>query len=120
MEEGEAIHELAHVLERELNIYTRKSFVDVLRDGLGKFDFSNIDYVPDEYEKTIFVLKNSKFVSKYQGRLYEEVGFQNEDGEWNQYSLAEYFAEGYKEYILNPNRLKRKDKKLYDFIEGLT
>ena len=119
LEEGEAIHELAHVLERSLNIYGNEEFVDILRDGLGKFDFSSIDYIPDKYEKAIFVLKSPKFVSEYQGRLYEEVGFQKNDGQWNPYSLAEYFAEGYKEYILNPQKLKNKDKKLYDYIEGL-
>lgn len=119
LEQGEAIHELAHVLERELNIYDRTEFVNILVDGLGEFDLLNIDYIPDKYGKAIFVLNNPKFVSEYQGRLYEEVGFQKNDGQWNQYSLAEYFAEGYKEYILNPEKLKSKDKKLYDYIEGL-
>lgn len=119
LEQGEAIHELAHVLERELNIYDRTEFVNILVDGLGEFDLLNIDYIPDKYGKAIFVLNNPKFVSEYQGRLYEEVGFQKDDGQWNQYSLAEYFAEGYKEYILNPEKLKSKDKKLYDYIEGL-
>lgn len=119
LEQGEAIHELAHVLERELNIYDRAEFVNILVDGLGEFDLLNVDYIPDEYGKPIFVLNNPKFVSEYQGRLYEEVGFQKSDGQWNPYSLAEYFAEGYKEYILNPERLKGKDKKLYDYIEGL-
>lgn len=34
-------------------------------------------------------------------------------------SLVEYFSEGYREYFQNPEHLKEKDIKLYNFIKEL-
>ena len=40
------------------------------------------------------------------------------DGKFNIKVLGEYFSEGYREYLQNPNNLKEKDPKLYEFIES--
>lgn len=120
LEEGEAIHELSHVLETRLNIYQNEEYTAVLKSGLEDFSWSDLTYVPDEYGKPICILKNPKLISEYQGRMYEEAGFWDESDEFNPYALAEYFSEGYREFILRPDRLKRHDEKLYDFIKGIS
>ena len=35
----------------------------------------------------------------------------------NLLAMREYFSEGYREYIVNPERLKKKDPALFDYIE---
>lgn len=119
LEVGEVIHELAHVLEKKLNLYQNKEFLEVLHSGLEEFSWDKLIYVPDEYGKPACFLIHDKFVSEYQGRVYEDVGFWDDNNKFNAYALAEYFAEGYRNYILNPSSLEKRDIKLYRFIEGL-
>lgn len=117
LEEGEVIHEMAHVLETRLDLYQNEKFLKVLRSGLEDSSWEDLVYVPDEYGKPVCFLKNPKFISEYQGRMYEEASFWNDDGQFNVKALAEYFSEGYKEYLLRPKNLQKHDKNLYDFIE---
>ena len=64
-------------------------------------------------------LECDKFVSEYQGRLYEFIGFW--DGkELDLRAMQEYFSEGYRAFYTEPELLKEKDPKLYAFIGGLT
>ncbi|MCO7122036.1 putative zinc-binding metallopeptidase [Ihubacter massiliensis] len=117
-EDGELIHEMAHVLETELNVYQSEDFIKVLKSGLDDFR-KDVIYDPKTFVEPIFRLKSDKFVTKYQGRMYEEVGFINEDGVLNHFALGEYFSEGYKTYFSNPEVLKVKDAKLYQYIKEL-
>lgn len=119
LENGEVIHEMAHALETSLMLYENPDFIEVLQSGFEDFEWKDIVYVPDEYGKPVCFIRNPKLISEYQGRLYEEVGFWGDDDKLNPYSLGDYFAEGYKEFILNPENLKTCDRKLYDFIKGL-
>ncbi|MGN1155547.1 MAG: phage minor capsid protein [Agathobacter sp.] len=119
LETGEVLHEMAHVLEKKLGLYQNEKFIEVLKSGLEEFSWEMLSYVPDEYGRPVCFLHCPKFVSEYQGRMYEEVGFWNDSDEFNVYSLAEYFAEGYREYLLCPDNLMQHDIKLYDFIEDL-
>lgn len=118
-EYGEVIHELAHVLETELDIYQDEKFLAALRNGLEDFGLTDIVYVPDEYAKPVYFVKNPKFVSEYQSRMYDEMDFFDDDGNINPFALAEYFSEGYKEFLLNPDNLRNHDRKLYDYINGV-
>ena len=40
----------------------------------------------------------------------------NENMEFNVYALADFFAEAYREYVLNPNNLKQKQPEIYRYI----
>lgn len=115
-ETGELIHEMAHVLETELNLYQDNDFVSVLKNGLDDFR-KNIVYDPETFVNPIFRLKSDKFVTKYQGRLYEELGFIDKDDALNHFALGEYFSEGYKAYFLSPETLRKKDVNLYQYIK---
>ena len=127
MEEGELIHELGHALETKFNLFNSDKFLEVLKSDLPD-SFTcmlNVKFT-QEFSREIEILDidNSKFISKYQSRVYEKDRYKNErinfqTGEFNYRVLGEYFSEGYKEYILNPNNLKDKDEKLYNFIKEL-
>lgn len=119
LETGEVLHEMAHVLEKKLGLYQNEKFLEVLKSGLEEFSWEMLSYVPDEYGRPVCFLHSPKFISEYQGRMYEEVGFLDDNDAFNAYALADYFAEGYREYILYPNNLAEHDKKLYEFIEDL-
>ena len=78
--------------------------------------------MPDEYGERVHFAVHSKFISEYQGRLYSEVSFWDDeakDDSVNPFSHADYFAEGYKEFCFRPKMLMEKDPELYAFIEGL-
>lgn len=63
-------------------------------------------------------MTNDKFVSEYQGRMYESYGIY--DGtEINLSSMKDYFPEGYREFFMDPDNLKAHDPDLYDYIRGL-
>ena len=66
----------------------------------------------------IYAIENKKFVSEYQGRTYIEVGLFLDD-KLNPFALGEYFSEGYKTYIINPELLKKKDPQLYNYIKEM-
>lgn len=118
-EAGELIHEMAHVLETELSVYDDKRFINILRHGLGDVD-SDVFYDPKSFVEPVIRMDNKKFVTKYQGRIYMELGLRTKGGEFNHFVLGEYFSEGYKTYFLEPEKLKSKDPRLYRYIEELT
>lgn len=118
----EIVHEFAHALETNLGLYFRSDFKKILKSGMTPLEWSNITYVPDEYGKPVFFAVNPKFVSEYQGRLYDELDFWDDssnDGSVNPFALAEYFSEGYKEFCFRPKQLKKKDPDLYEYIMRL-
>lgn len=125
-ETGVVIHELAHALETKLDLYHDAKFLQVLSDGLENITVSNIVIDTVTFDKEIFLLDDNgaKFVSVYQGRLYEtdidgnsQIDYKN--FKVNLKSLGEYFAEGYKVYLLEPDLLMQKDLLLYNFIKEL-
>ncbi len=74
------------------------------------------------FTEMIEIVENKKFISKYQGRIYNNDMYGNsridyKNGKINIKSLGEYFSEGYREYFQNPEHLKEKDVKLYNFIK---
>lgn len=118
-EKGEAAHELAHLLETKLNLWENNTFLNIVRHELEDFSLEKIMYVPDEYAKIVYFATGPKFVTEYQARLYDEFPFFDDEGGINPYALGEYFSEGYKVYLLEPEVLLMKDKKLYYFIRSL-
>lgn len=117
-EKGELIHEMAHVLETETNLYRDPKFREVLWSGLEDYSFKDVFYKPNSFIEPIYAIENKKFVSEYQGRTYIEVGLFLDD-KLNPFALGEYFSEGYKTYIINPELLKKKDPQLYNYIKEM-
>lgn len=118
-EAGEVIHELGHAIETKMDLCNKEDFIKVLNNGLENISLEDVIYDRDTYNRPIIRIQSDKFISEYQGRLYEEVGILNDDMSVNLKAMGEYFSEGYREFIMNPDNLRKKDEKLFKFIEGL-
>lgn len=123
-ERGEVLHEFAHALETKLKLHKNSKYIRVLNNGLENIGIGEIIYDDETFIRPIYRLENSKFISEYQGRLYEtdlngKGRFNNKTGTLNTLCLGDYFSEGYKEYFINPKHLKLKDNELYKFIKEL-
>ena len=121
---GEVLHEFAHGIETKFAFHKDPNYIKVLNHGLENIGIGDIIYDEETFIFPIYRLENSKFISEYQGRLYEEDlngngRFDNKAGTLNALCLGEYFSEGYKEYFINSEHLKLKDNMLYQFIKEL-
>lgn len=124
LEAGEAIHEFAHSLETKLQLHKNPKYIKVLNHGLEHVGIGDIIYDEETFIRPIHRLENPKFISEYQGRLYDEdlqgKGiFDSKTGTLNTLCLGDYFSEGYKEYFINTKNLRLKDNQLYQFIKEL-
>lgn len=120
-EEGEAIHEFAHVIEEALGIWKGKEFINCIQ---STFDGENplIHWINDDitFVKTIERLDwEEKLLSEYQGRIYEEIGALDENFNFNYFSLGDFFSEAYKFYLISPDLLREKQPIIYEFIKNL-
>lgn len=115
---GDVIHEYGHALEYALKLEKDSTFVAIRESGIDLADASKIVYDEDTYTEPIWRMISDKFVSEYQGRMYESAGIY--DGHTiNLSSMKEYFAEGYREFYADPENLKAHDPALYDYIREL-
>lgn len=120
---GDMIHEYGHALEISLKLIHNEKYIAVRRFGLELSDLSKIMIDDETFTMPITYLTNDKFVSIYQGRLYEteDYGiFKPDSFEVDESMLKEYFSEGYRAFYQEPNLLKEKDPLLYQFIEELS
>ena len=81
-------------------------------------------YLKREGDKTserVFFLKSDKFVSEYQGRLYENYGDNGIYDGKKVYldGMREYFSEGVRVFYTDPRLLEKKDPDLYEYIKEL-
>ncbi len=117
LEEGEFIHEAAHILEEHLKVFENEKFVRILRDT---FKGGQIIWDNNTFVKPIYRMTSNRLVSLYQGRAYLEYGLpQKIDGDLNPYVFADFFTEAYKTYILHPEILRRENQSLWTFMEEL-
>ena len=119
---GDVIHEYDHALEISLDLRHNSKYISIRKSGIDVEDFSKIVYDDSTYTQAIYLLQNSKFISEYQGRLYESPTdgiFKAGTMQINEDMLKEYFSEGYRAFYQEPSALKEKDPQLYHFIEGL-
>lgn len=119
---GDVIHEYGHALEISLDLRHNSKYISIRKSGIDVEDFSKIVYDDSTYTQAIYLLQNSKFISEYQGRLYESPTdgiFKARTMQINEDMLKEYFSEGYRAFYQEPSALKEKDPQLYHFIEGL-
>ena len=71
--------------------------------------------------REIFLLKNDKLISEYQGYIYaNRINDIYIDGKINDKLLGEIFSEGFREYFENPVNLKNINIELYTFIEEVS
>ncbi|MDE7299553.1 MAG: minor capsid protein [Lachnospiraceae bacterium] len=114
------IHEIGHMVENKL---LKTAQVAGMRKKVVKdisiFDLDNDIFLDNAGNaKEIFFVKNNRFVSDYQGRIYVDDIFEafEPDGAFKDDLLWEYVSEAFREYIQNPDRLKAKDIELYNLI----
>lgn len=119
--EGEFVHEVGHALEQFFGVFQDKRYLEILEESIvnssGKLQ---ILYDAETFVKPVYRVKSSKLVSDYQGRYYENVSFWKEDSTINPYAFSDFFAEGYREYVFQPERLKKINRELYDYIYELS
>lgn len=116
---GEVVHEVGHAIETKLDLYNDKTFLKVLHRGTESVSMENVIYDMEAFGRPITRVEIEKLISEYQGRLYEDVGIFTDDMKVNLMAMREYFSEGYREFIMSPERLKRKDRALFDYIKGV-
>ena len=115
---GDMIHEYGHALEISLDLIHNEKYLNIRASGIDVNDLSAVDDDNTTFMSQTWILNNQKFVSRYQGRMYEHVGI-IDDGKIVLDSLMDYFSEGYRAYYQTPDILKEKDPELYNFIGGL-
>ena len=119
---GDVIHEYGHALEISLDLRHNSKYISIRKSGIDVEDLSKIVYDDSTYTQAVYLLQNSKFISEYQGRLYESPTdgiFKAGTMQINEDMLKEYFSEGYRAFYQEPSALKEKDPQLYHFIGGL-
>ena len=116
--EEDIVHEYGHALEYAMDIYRDPEFMRVMHKGLENISLDDIIYDEETFNIPIYRIKNDKFISAYQGRLYEKYGIYSGD-EISLDGMLEYFSEGYMEYVSNPENLKKHDPDLFAYIERI-
>lgn len=121
--EREIIHEIGHAVETKYNVFKDNKFIDVIKDNISEMDILMARTI-DTYSEPIDIIENDKFISEYQGRIYNFDMFGNErynsdTKEFNYRVLGEYFSEGFATYFTDRPLLLKKDKKLHDYIKEL-
>lgn len=118
--EGEIIHEIGHAIETKLKILNDAEYIRVRNSGLENYNKASIKY---NQELGMNGIKNLKFISDLQGKIYNKDLQGNlrtySNGNLNVNCLGDYFSEGFREYIENKENLLNKDKELFKYIRGV-
>ena len=117
---GDVIHEYGHALEYALRLWNDPEYLSIRAAGIDLADFSKVVYDNSTFTEGIWRIEHDKLISEYQGRMYESVGFYDDDKRINLNAMLEYFSEGYRAYHQDPELLKQKDPDLYRFIGGIS
>ena len=115
----EVLHEIGHILADELKINNDRTFINILNNTLDNFTENDIIFDPQTFTKGIFRIESKKFVTKYQGRIYQSEGFLISNGKLNYKAFKDYFPEGLRMYYQDKSLLKRRNIDLYNYIKGL-
>lgn len=114
------IHEYGHILADAYDVYNDKEFLNILKDGLNLNNgFDVKQHYFSEQDVRIYWISNSKFISEYQGRLYIEQDTFDYNQPLTPNMFQEYFSVAFDTYFTNPELLKNKDKRLFDYLERL-
>ncbi len=120
----EILHEIGHAVETKYDIFNDNEFIEVLKSNITDMDILMAKTDNTTFEQAIDLIENDKFVSKYQGRIYNfdmygKERYNSNNKEFNYKVLGEYFSEGFATYFTNDKLLLKKDKKLYNYIKEL-
>lgn len=120
-EKEDIVHEIGHMAENKMMDSGKIS--QIRKKIIGEVDIWDIKtetYYDNEGNPIdIFLLKNDRFVSPYQGRIYADTiwdAFDN-DGNFRDELMMEFVSEPFREYVSNPVSVKSKCQELYDLIE---
>lgn len=127
---GEALHEVGHFLDHYHSLYQDAEFLKILDNGIPvkKITSANLNVGSLVGGGSILFLSHpeiTKFISKYQATIYPPAGgkgfLNDENGDimFDVTQLREYYSEGLREYYIDPQNLKKKDPKLFEFIERM-
>ena len=86
-----------------------------MKDNISDIDILMAKTDDSTFEQAIDLIENDKFVSKYQGRIYNfdmygKERYNSNNKEFNYKVLGEYFSEGFATYFTNDKLLLRKIK----------
>lgn len=114
------IHEIGHMVENKLmdsaNVLALKK--QILEDVMPN-SFVNEIYYAGVEPVEVFLIKDSRFVSDYQGRVYINDWSELLDGEMriNPELLEEFISEIFREYIENTERLEKEFPVFYEMVK---
>lgn len=118
-EEGEVIHEIGHYIETQYNIINNEKYKSIRAKGLENYPIYAVQDLPNY--NGIKGIRNRKFISEQQGRVYKKDlngnSYISSNGKINLDCLGEYFSEGFREYWENSINLRTMDIDLYNYIE---
>ncbi len=115
----ELVHETGHAIEEAVGVWEEPIFRALIEDISKSHPARSIMVDIDTFIKPINYIQDDRFISMYQGRVYDSYCEMVIDGFVNPDALGEYFSEGYSCYIENPALLESKDKKLFDYIKEM-
>lgn len=116
-EDYECIHEIAHAIEDLTGVWDDKEFRQIIEEIALSHTAEDVIHDTANYVKPIYRIEDIRFISEYQGRIYEEGSILTENGIVNSDAMWDYFSEGYTCFIKNPSLLKERDRELYLYIE---
>ena len=114
------LHELGHAWARMDSLYEDEEFLAVLADGLDREDWGEVTSYVHPYKQGdyVYILESPKFLTPYQGRVYSDF-FDVDPSEPIPLELfQEYISVGFQAFFDEPELLRKKDKKLYEFLEA--
>lgn len=115
----EVIHEIGHIISDKLRIYNDRNFINIIEKTLSDFTGNDIIFDPETFTKGIFRIESKRFITEYQGRIYQSEGFTLSNGKLNYKAFKEYFSEGLRIYYQDKELLKRRNLELYNYIKEL-
>lgn len=113
----EVIHEIGHILADKLRLNSDSRFIGIINKTLDNFTDKDIIFDPETFTKGIFRIESKRFITEYQGRIYQSEGFTLGNGKLNYKAFKDYFPEGLKIYYKDKELLKRKNIYLYNYIK---
>lgn len=104
----EVLHEIGHIISNKLRINNDSRYKSIIEKTISNFTEDDIIFDPETFTKGIFRIDSKKFVTEYQGRIYQDIGFTDDAGKLNYKAFKDYFPEGLRMYYEDSKLLKIK------------
>lgn len=120
-EKEDIIHEIGHLVENKMiDPLKVQNLIDSVVGEVSVFDISAETYEDAAGNpREVFIIRNDKFVSEYQGRIYVNNPTEafNDDGSIKKELLMEFISEPFRLYVTEPELMKSNHKEFYDLIK---